>query len=269
MFQNFCSFFGSISLLVTTCAHAQASFQIGPKLGLNAISTSYVDFDPYINQRRSFNTHSRVGLEAGVQVSIGFSNFSLQPALLFSQKGFRVNDISDAPAPNQAHVEFEYDAHFSYLMLPLNLAYTFQSDGQGVQLFAGPYVSWLIGGRFNSRVTRSLNGGSPSTFSYSNDVEGSGPYHMIDVNSIASFQDKTFYSRRVDAGFQAGVGYQMGALLLQASFSQGMQNLGVGIETVNGTQSSREMGPDYKNRAIHLSISYFVIAKNKNYTLSK
>jgi len=80
---------------------------------------------------------------------VQLGHFALQPSLLFSQKGYRhLGHLLnfDIVSP------YEEDVRLHYLTLPLNLAYTLGRDGQGLQVFAGPYVSLLVGGSYAQRM---------------------------------------------------------------------------------------------------------------------
>ena len=241
--------------LLCAPAHAQKSFHVGPRVGFNMSSAPYEDTDYYINEYRSFRTRYRSGLEVGIQGSIGFGHLAVQPALLFSQKGFRIQDTTGGTGLSTIQTVYDISFRLNYLTLPLNLVYALWADGQGFQAFAGPYVSWLVGGSYHQKLTQTFNGIVSPPTDYRRAVAGSGAYHTIDVNSVS---ENNYYSRRVDAGFQAGIGYRRGAFLGQASYSHGVSNLGVSFEYSNGSQVE---GPVYKNRAFQASLSYFLLSK--------
>lgn len=67
-------------LLLTSAVQAQTTLQLGPQVDLNSSSASYFS--------ESYHIKSRTGFEAGVVGSLDFGHISLQPALLFSQKGY-------------------------------------------------------------------------------------------------------------------------------------------------------------------------------------
>ena len=58
---------------------------------------------------------------------------------------------------------------------------------------------------------------------------------------------------------QAGLGYRLGAALLQVSYSQGVNNGGVSITVDTGASgSSTVTNPTYRNRAFQLSLAYLL-----------
>jgi hypothetical protein len=68
----------------------------------------------------------------------------VQPAVLFAQRGFTSKPVffdSGFGGLTQNSVRLHY------LTIPLQVAYTQHTDGQGLQVSAGPYVSFLVGGK--------------------------------------------------------------------------------------------------------------------------
>ncbi|MBF9239500.1 PorT family protein [Hymenobacter sp. BT683] len=229
-------------LLAAATTHAQTTFRIGPKLGYNR---SFGGFE-YPNQDYLKVTNSsRSGVEAGVVAHVGFSDhFAVQPAVLYAQKGFGfVEDAYDAPY-NYTY-KGEYSFHFNYLTVPVNLLYSSQPGGQGLQVFAGPYVGWLLGGAFTSSQTgRYASGGGP-TNSNQGKVEAGDTYH--------NNPKEAYVSRGVDAGVQGGLGLGFaGGIQVQASYSQGLRNLGAKYESGLSTRTP----PTYRNHAFQISLSY-------------
>ncbi|RZK97531.1 MAG: hypothetical protein EOO62_27870 [Hymenobacter sp.] len=107
----------------------------------------------------------------------------------------------------------------NYIMLPISLLYSQRPGGRGGQVFLGPYVGWLLGGTYRSTV------GSARGTAVSGGTTTSGEVRAGDTYAT-SYRDTNYYLRRLDAGLQAGVGYGVEALQLQASFSLGLHNVG-------------------------------------------
>jgi hypothetical protein len=109
--------------------------------------------------------------------------------------------------------------------------------GQGIRLFAGGYASFLLGGSQEVSGT-ALN--LKRKVVASNDYQGPGSY----------------YSRSVDAGLQAGVGYRLNDVLVQATYSQGLRDTYVDLMNVG-----LFAGSSY-NRSFHLSVAYLFSSGN-------
>lgn len=188
-------------LLLATAAQAQTTFSIGPQVGLNVSGAT--------NAAPSNTTYTyRAGFEAGVQGAVQFGHLAILPSLRFSQKGLHRHYGYDFGST-------ETDYRINYLTLPVNVAYCLRRDGQGFQAFAGPYVGLLLGGNYQFT---SSNGPSSS-------VEGrirAGDYYAVPAPGTTTY-DVLF--RRFDAGVQAGLGYRIGKVLVQADFSFGLTDL--------------------------------------------
>ncbi|RZK29744.1 MAG: PorT family protein, partial [Hymenobacter sp.] len=127
------------SLLLTATAHAQTTFSVGPRVGLNVATAHFPDKSSY----------RLAGFEAGLTGNLQLGHFAVQPSLLFSQKGYRTHgNLFTIDAPGT----YEETVRLNYLMLPVNLAYTLGENGQGLQVFAGPYVGLFLGGTYTRRI---------------------------------------------------------------------------------------------------------------------
>jgi len=229
------------SLLLTATAHAQTTFSVGPRVGLNSTTVHFPDV--------GYSSYTcRIGFEAGLIGNVQFGHFVLQPSVLFSQKGYS----SSGSLPSyDTPITYEEQVRLNYLTVPLNLAFTLGRAGQGLQVFGGPYASLLVGGKYVQQAhVGAYLGGVPY------DVETSGK--VKPANQIADFDNR--YARRIDAGLQAGIGYRLGGLLLQASYSVGMRNLRV---TAYSQQNNYTYdGPAYYNWALQASVGYLIGSKS-------
>ena len=124
---------------------AQVQMHLGPQFGLNLSRMAYAP-----SGQAGVPTQMRAGLVAGVQAVVSRGNWAVQPALLYSQTGFSLKEESTSDV-NGYYSRFSRQEEYrlNYLTLPLNVAYRQHPDGQGFQLFAGPYLSLLVGGNFS------------------------------------------------------------------------------------------------------------------------
>jgi hypothetical protein len=84
--------------------------------------------------------------------------------------------------------------------------------------------------------------------------------HKADANALQSAAN--FYARRLDLGAQAGVGYQLGRALLQASYSLGLRNVAAPTTYFSNGVPTSSYSPKYCNRAVQVSVSYLFDAGN-------
>lgn len=242
----------------TLPTQAQASFSVGPQVSLGAAFSPYAAGD-YLS--RPYQTRYRIGFEAGVAGSIGFGHVVVQPALLFAQRGFRIDDDF---VDYYNHDVTKASLRLNYLTLPVSVAYALRPNGQGLQVFAGPYVSLLLGGQYAFDNTYVGYRRPQYTVQGTLPVAGSGSYHYATLDPNAAPNVTTYYSRRMDAGFQAGGGYRAGQCLFRLSFSMGLLNTGVGEMTDHGgTAGVYIVKPStYYNRALLASFTYLLGPKD-------
>lgn len=217
-------------------AHAQVRLSVGPQVGYNLTTVNYK-----LDSGRSYTTSSRSGFAAGVMADIGFGHLAIQPAVQFTQKGY---DQTVTSSLN--YLTTSSQVRFNYLAVPVNVAYTQHRDGQGAQVFAGPYVGVLLGGHYTS-VTR-----YPAAILLP-DITTEGKVVAAESYTPSS-TDSNCYSRRVDAGLQFGLGYRYQGLLLQAAYSLGLTNQASVAEQLPG--GGPAVYPTYRNRAFQLALAY-------------
>jgi hypothetical protein len=232
--------FASGLLLLTPAAQAQVKFSVGPTASLNLSSARYKQDAGYTS-----STSYRPGFEAGLIGLIQLGHYCLQPAVLYSQKGYRLHGklLNSIAADGTFPAPYEEDMRFNYIVIPLHLAYTQHKDGRGFQVFAGPYIGLLVGGS-HSFLAVSASGSSPST----GPIKGGTIYP-----DFPQYHNGAYYSKRMDAGLQTGIGYRYGNALAQVRYSMGLRNLAVDnydIARFVGT------GPDYSQRVFQLSLAY-------------
>ncbi|RZK34379.1 MAG: PorT family protein [Hymenobacter sp.] len=228
--------------LLTTAAAAQAQtrFRFGPQVGY---SQTTINYNPN-SQYNEAAIHYTSGFSAGVLADIGFGHWAIQPALQFAQKGYDQTITERFVYPNSRTVDIH--TQLNYLALPLNVAYTQRPDGQGAQVFAGPYVGLLLGGHYTTELARTSQSGTQYE-SYSGQVVAAESF-------TPSFTDTNSYSRRLDAGLQLGLGYRYQGLLAQASYSLGLRDLQSRLDDPNSGYYDPE--PTYQSRAFQFSLGY-------------
>ena len=209
-------------LLLATAARAQVAYSLGPVASFNVSGASN-------NDPANTTLTYRAGFEAGAQGILQFGHLAVQPSLRFSQKGLHRHY-----GHSSGSTETDYRLH--YLTLPINIAYSLRADGQGLQVFAGPYAGLLLGGNYQY-VSNSSYGGSTTTEGHIS----SGDYYTIPTTPTADPLDYLF--RQLDMGLQTGLGYRSGKLLAQANFSFGLRTLAPTF-------------PSSYNRAAQVSLSY-------------
>lgn len=182
------------------------------------------------------------GGQAGLVLEAALGWLSLQQGVVFSQKGYRekrswTQELQGTSYPSKSLVRLR----LNYLELPLNLVATVH----GVQLFAGPYLGVGLGGEYK--------------YTYTKPMRTSEYYQTYALTSYANeakigFGQKSptpYYRpfRRLDAGYQAGVGYRRNGWQAQAAYSHGVKN----------SYESPYIGynPPAENRGFQLTLTRF------------
>lgn len=194
-------------------ASAQTTFRLGVRGGANRASTT---LDAASNTSETFtnvsaNKSALYSWQAGLAGEVVFGKLAFQPALLFTQKGERFHTTASSRDSGFPYFQEQTSSNRSnWLELPLNVVYTLHGD-HGLQVFAGPYVALAVGGRQKGTLRGHNSNGT---------VE---PYSLA-INEPINYGAGT-NNRRLDAGFNFGIGYRQGPVQVQLGYGLGLRNL--------------------------------------------
>ncbi|TGE26969.1 outer membrane beta-barrel protein [Hymenobacter metallicola] len=216
------------ALVVAGATTAQAQVTFGPRVGLNVADIAQ---DPGDGDEKA-DTKMLFGPQVGLTLNAQFGNLSIQPSLLFSQKGFQTKEEETFSGTT---FKSETSLRLSYAEIPVNLVYT-TGETEGFQIFAGPYIGIGIGGKYKYEYS----GGG---------INESGDDKIKFANKYGD--DDTEYVRTLDLGLNAGVGYKAGPVQAQLGYGLGFSNL------IPNSEDDKEPESKVKNRVFQLSLSYF------------
>ena len=186
-------------------AIAQES-SVGIKGGLN-LSTISTDIGSDKNLKPGFHV--------GVFSKIEFSeSFALQPELLFSTKGLKVN------YDDNLIVDGETRFNNNYIDLPVYLVFNLS---EAFQIQAGPYISYLISANVETDAT----------------VLG-----FFEIDSDKELDRKNFNA--FDYGVSAGISFNLNPLVIGANYSLGLNPV------AKENEPSRNMLGEGKNSVIQI-----------------
>ncbi|WP_338768984.1 porin family protein [Bernardetia sp. ABR2-2B] len=230
--------FAILFLFVFT--HIEAQVQFGVKAGLNINNIGIISEDDESDTKMLFRYH--VGATTNYDIN---EALSLQPSLLFSIKGFSLNE-----SEKDEFSEFTQKGYASlyYLEVPINLAYKINN----FQIYAGPYTAFGIGGRGKSETTTKLNFGGLVSEETTTDEATYTPYYREVTQDDDLEDDETPYNG-FDYGLNAGVGYKLNNLLFNVGYSYGLGNWFARTEGNDDFRKDNKI----QNRVISLSVSYF------------
>lgn len=199
------------------------SVSFGPRVGVNLATQKGVGGDNK-DAREDFNetVKSNTGLQAGVVLNLAVNDLlSFQPELLFSQKGFKVEE-------SDGGVNMELVRKASYLEVPVLAKFTFGSEALRGFATMGPYAGYWLGGNESFRV------------------------NSTEINEDVDFDNEDYNRLDVGGSFGVGMAYQLGAgaLNLDVRYS-------LGLSDVNKYDSNgRDGEPKLTNRVFGISLAY-------------
>ncbi len=222
-----------IGALFSTAAVSSAQAQ-DVRFGLRA-GANYSNLSGNIKNENTYN--NKVGFLGGVMVNIPVVEnfFSVQPEILYSQKGFD-NKPTEFTTVLGAKQKREGSVNYNYLDVPVLL----KINAGGFIVEAGPQYSYLLGSNNETKTTTTpALGGAPST-TESNDKN--------DVSGL----------NRNELGYLAGVGYQA-----NNGLSLNLRYTGAFSDFVKSDDNTYFNG-DLKNArhsAFQLSLGYLIGSK--------
>ncbi len=215
-----------------------AQFQIGVKGGMN-VNNIHQNY-----KERSMESDTRLLLAYHVGVIGDYSlsdAFSLQPALIYSRKGFSY-DLKKELEGERALEGFDR-TYFDYIEVPVHVAYKIQD----FQIFAGPYISAGIGGSNKWDYSYKL---ADTKVTEKDDYKFKPFFKKVGDGDVD--EDQGAFSG-LDYGLNLGIGFRRGPFMVSTSYSNGFGNLTPNYEGNSGFRDDFKM----RNRGGSLSFHYF------------
>ena len=246
-----------VGLIFSVQTFAQVKF--GIKAGGNLCNMK-IDIDRDFGDEPESKT--KMGFHIGLitDISLLENTLSLQPALLYSNKGYSLDFekmLDDEFGVDIDDYEGYARLNYNYIELPINLVY----KNSGFQISAGPYFAVGIGGNFKHDFSFEADGMDfDSDYFYEKDSYKLQPvFGKVDddmYEDLLDDEDVIDLYRAFDFGLNIGVGYQVKSILFNVGYSFGLTNLTPKYDV-------DDMDEDYtenvirKNRVFTFSVSYF------------
>lgn len=199
--------------LMIGAASGQGMTGYGVKVGLNLANVSSDTLDTY-----GIDTQMRQNFVAGIYATfdVGPPVF-FQPEVLYSRKDFNWNLELDAFGVTHLDgtVELSYININPFVVYPINAK---------LRLFAGPSLSWLMGGEIKV------------------EVDGQAVLEDIELENIEMEN-----MNGMDLGLIVGAGYHLGAISVVARYSRGLRS----AYTLSGL-----VDVDLRNNVIQILVGY-------------
>lgn len=193
----------TICLFISAAAFSQTKPVFGIKAGLTSsgikgdASSSLSNLLDYTNNM--VTTKNRTGFFAGGYATIPIAeNFSIEPGLYYTQKGYELDGDLNIKGIGFLGANAKAQLQSQYLDIPVLLKANFD----GLQLFAGPQISYLM--KVNLHSTAGVLG-----------------FNILNSNIDASNQ-----FNKVDIGVTGGIGYQLSnGFNISASYDYGLSKI--------------------------------------------
>ncbi len=215
------SFLLLVAMLMLGTA-VQAQFSIIPKAG---ISLANVNFDEDEDGQKS-----NLGFVAGLGFNIPITSdnfFSLQPELLYVQKGYRFNESGE-----------NVKSIFNYVDLPILLKINFGTETVKAYVNAGPSFGYWLGGKLKS-------GDDEAKIKFGDSNNQTNDEITLDKNDW----------NRLDIGLQfgggVGLGVGPGSVLLDARYGFGLTDF---LNVDNATDSANKS----KHNVFQFTLGYAI-----------
>ena len=228
--------FAAAALLATAAVPSAQAQRV--RLGLRA-GANYSNLAGNLKNQDTYN--NKIGFLGGVILNVPVTSdgfFSVQPELLYSQKGFEnkptAYSVLGIPGTTQKR---EGSVNYNYLDVPVLL----KVRASGLVFEAGPQYSYLLSA--NNKTTTTTTppfGGTPST---------SEAQNKTDVSSL----------NRNELGYLAGVGYEA-----ENGLSLSLRYTGAFSDFVKSDYKDTYFEGDLKNArhsAFQLSLGYLIPSK--------
>jgi len=210
-----------MSLALATSSYAQVTFI--PKVG---VSWTSVSFNDDINDQYAgdFDYGSKAGLIIGIAAAIplGGDMFTLQPELLFHQKGY-TSKYEDS------EVSESYRTTLNYLEVPVLAIVNFGK----FYAATGPYIGFGVGGKYTGHNTY-----QGQTAAHEGKIKfGEEPDNYHGSNA---------YVNAFDFGIQLGAGVKVSVIVIDLRFGLGLTDL----------IDKQDLNTQTLNRSLQLTVGF-------------
>ncbi|KAA9331609.1 PorT family protein [Hymenobacter busanensis] len=228
--------FAFATLLAASAAVSSAQAQ-GVRLGFRA-GGNYSNLAGNIQNEATYN--NKIGFLGGVMLNADLSGdgfLSLQPEVLFSQKGFenKPTEYSRTLLGIGYTEKREGKVNYNYLDVPVLL----KINADGFVFEAGPQFSYLLNSNNETKTIRTTSDGRTTTQEATNQNDVSG-------------------LNRAELGYAAGVGYQAeNGLGLSLRYTGAFSDF---VKSDNGTYFNGDL-QNARQSAFQLSLGYLIPSK--------
>lgn len=225
-----------VCFLALTVFTVQAQFRIIPKVGMAASTVGRSQAYKEDLKDEGIDNPLSIGFSAGAgfELSVG-DIFSIQPEILYTQKGYKLKD-------QDGSLQFK----LNYVEIPVLLKFSFgEEDELRFFGYVGPYVGYALNGSANLKIGSASTKGKVKFGEEPANNTGNDAYFAKDE------------ANRLDIGAYvgAGVGYPLGSgeLTLEGRYGYGFTNF---EKDATGRMSADDLKS--QNRTIGVFLGYAI-----------
>lgn len=206
--------------------NSSAQVQVAVKAGGNLYTAIWKESVNTNTVSVKMNPGWHVGIVADIPINFRNHNVSIQPGLLFSQKGFRQEYIDEVYGQGTLIVSPRY------LELPVNIVARVPVGLQNIVVGAGGYFAYALGGNWSIEYKGGRDAGS---------------IEFVDMDKQSQNDDKFNYGKRSDIGLNVIAGYE-----ITPQFSL-LLNGQMGFKNLAPTKNGKPTFESFRNAGIGLS----------------
>jgi hypothetical protein len=228
-----------IASVMTFGLVSQAQVTITPKVGATFGNYAYGEEQ---DEEETTKYNSGLTLGAGFNFALG-EVFSIQPELLYVQKGFKMSE-------DDSYIK----THFNFIEIPVLARASFGSETVKAYVNAGPSLGYGLNGKSSFKFSGmgvTVSGTEKIRFAEEPDNGGEEDVTYLDPKEV----------NRVDLGLQfgAGVGFQAGpgSLVLDLRYGLGMSNF-YKTQTVKNNNVTITTEGFGKSRTLAFTVGYAI-----------
>jgi len=226
----------SLLMLAGLSSASYAQGIIGPKVGMS-FSTARDTKVP--DGQESIDYQTIITPQIGVVFNARLGDYvSLRPEILYSQRGFKASGTG-----------FTAKGRFNYLEIPFNVVGTIKAGPGKVEVFAGPSVGYLFGGKMKF-----------DAFGSSQDLNIKGEDRPSNYGTTPS---DNIYFNYLNVSMNMGLGYNWKGLIFQAEYNLGLSNITPHAEDRDSEEESNRGDSVTKFSSINLAVIYLFGGKDE------
>jgi len=214
----------ALTLLLLSTGQCFAQVIFGLKAGLNLANILDKDDNATYSSNYKYKTGFHFGATAEFPVS---KVFSIEPGLLYSQKGF-LKPVSASAFDGLALSSAEIKATFSYLEIPVNAVYKIDLRGTKFLISGGPFLGYALSAKL--KATEAVLGDNSDQKEFTLNI---GNKESDDLKPL-------------DYGLNLGTGVEINDLTFGIQYGLSLAN----IAPVN------DQGWKIKNKVLGFSVGY-------------